>query len=175
MQSSLRARKAQATLSILIMADRTGIKDGTLAILVKLAERPEGVNGKEGARATGKHSDRCTQFLYTATKRGRLHKAGPHMQSRWFVHPEHAAAYERQWPTVSVNVRTPTDRTKRMHQASLGQHNRERASFDDTPPIITSATRVTIAPTPSSRYAVHEAPRVIDASECRPWASKAFK
>jgi hypothetical protein len=162
------------------MADRTGIKDGTLAVLIKLAERPQGVTGKEGARATGKHSDRCTQFLYVATKRGRLHKAGPHMHSRWFVHPEHAAAYERQCaaavPTVRVNVRTPTEHTKRMHQASLGQHNRERAAVrDDTPPIITSATRVTIAPPPRSRYQVDEAPRVVDSQQCRPWAKEAVR
>ena len=37
-------------------------------------------------------------------------------------------------------------------------------------PIRTAATRLTVAPPPAERFAVVDAPRVVNAAECRPWA-----
>jgi hypothetical protein len=153
---------------------------GITSMILRLAERPEGVSQRDATKALGgdERTTRSVQrTLYELSRSGRLHKAGPHMHSRWFIHEAHAQRYGRETGKYEPNVRMPrtlTDAQRRgMHQIMTQAPKHVRQLEGE--PIITSATRVTIAPPPRSRYQVDEAPRVVDSQQCRPWAKEAVR
>lgn len=106
-------------------------------IALVLAARPQGVGAKDIAGPRTTSSINLRKLL----AEGLLHRAGGHLEVRYFTDPERA----KTWHKLVTVARAPAARSR----VPMGRKTTTRAGWGrDDPCVITSETRVTIAPTP---------------------------
>lgn len=166
----------------------------------QLASRPQGVTAAEMVVACKISSDKAGQVLYLLTQRGAdrllMARVQGHRQ-RWFVSPEHHAAWLRETKpclTTGPGWRVSQRAAGKLHpigehmpalarngvmvtphQATRDRQRQATVKMQAPRPVDYSRAVVTVCPSPrDARYEVVGPVRsVVDARECRDWARAA--
>ena len=135
----------------------------------------DGIIPSFAALEFGLSCDRVANLLWQAALKGSMWRVHSGRRWRYFGDPVHAQAYAKRH---GLQMDKPPERAKHKQANDLAfsppvvTFGRGPAHMDGEP-VITEHTRIVRQDFPDdARFAVREAPRVVDSAQCRPWARR---